>query len=175
VLGGDISVGRVTLSSAPERATPHEVRYDFSCGELRASFAFDGDDARVEMSLTGFCSRTRPSLVLQEAVITVDRDCDLSLSAITDTRDIPGSWVNREVHPSAVLAPPIDGMLAQSRGSQHLRDRVPDRVIAQRDGHAGVQSKPDRPADDDLPVQGPSRDALSAAAHRQRGAPGITQ
>jgi trehalose/maltose hydrolase-like predicted phosphorylase len=111
VLGGDLSIGRVNLSGAPERATPHEIRYDFSCGELHTSFQFEGDDARAEVSVVTFCSRSRPSLVLQEATLVVDRDCDLRVAVIVDTRDIPGSWVNREVHPSPVLAAPIDGML----------------------------------------------------------------
>jgi protein-glucosylgalactosylhydroxylysine glucosidase len=111
VLGGDLSIGRVALSTAPERATPREIRYDFSCGELHTSFHFDADDAGADVTAVTFCSRTRPSLVLQEAVVVVDRDCDLSHAVIVDTREIPGSWVNREVNPSPVLAAPIDGML----------------------------------------------------------------
>jgi trehalose/maltose hydrolase-like predicted phosphorylase len=111
VLGGDLTIGRVRLSESPQRATPREIRYDFSCGELHASFRFEADDARADVTLVSFCSRTRPSLVLQEAVVVVDRDCDMAHAATIDTRDIPGSWVNREAHPSAVLAATVDGML----------------------------------------------------------------
>jgi trehalose/maltose hydrolase-like predicted phosphorylase len=111
VLGGDLAVGRVALSTSPQRAVPHETRYDFSCGELHTSFHFDADDARADIELMSFCSRTRPSLVLQEAIMVVDRDCELSHTSMVDTRDIPGSFVDREVHPSPVLAAPIDGML----------------------------------------------------------------
>ena len=111
VLGGDLSIGRLALSTAPERATPREIRYDFSCGELHTSFRFEGDDACAEAGALTFCSRTRPCLVLQEVFVVVDRDCDVSLAATVDTRDIPGGWVNREVNPSSVLPDPIDGML----------------------------------------------------------------
>jgi trehalose/maltose hydrolase-like predicted phosphorylase len=111
VFGGDLSIGRVKLSESPQRATPRGTHYDFSCGELHTSFHFEGDDARAEVEIVSFCSRTRPSLVLQEAVVVVDRDCELSVSSIVDTGDIPGSWANREVHPSPVLGPATDGML----------------------------------------------------------------
>src|SRR5258705_9421709 len=111
VLGGDLSIGRVALSTSPERATPREIRYDFSCGELRASLDFEGDEARAEITWVAFCSRTRPSLVLQEAYVVPDRDCDLGLSVTVDTGDIPRSWGNREVDPPPVLAIPIDWIL----------------------------------------------------------------
>jgi trehalose/maltose hydrolase-like predicted phosphorylase len=110
-LGGDLSIGGVTLSSAREHTTPLDIHYDFSCGELHTSFRFEADGVGAEVSLVSFCSRTRPSLVLQEGIVVVDADCDLRLSASVDTRDIPGGWVNREVYPSPVLAAAIDGML----------------------------------------------------------------
>jgi protein-glucosylgalactosylhydroxylysine glucosidase len=111
VLGGDMSIGRVTLSGYPHRVTPVETRYDFSCGELHTSFHLEGDDARAEITIVTFCSRTRPSLVLQEGFVLVDRDCDLRLAAIVDTREVPGGWVNREVDSSRVLDAPVDGMM----------------------------------------------------------------
>jgi protein-glucosylgalactosylhydroxylysine glucosidase len=111
VLGGDLSVGRVTLSGSPERFKLQQVRYDFSCGELLLSFDFDGDDARAHLDAVTLCSRTRPSLVLQEVTIQLDRDCDVTAIVMIDTRELPGSWADREVSPSGVLTEGIDGML----------------------------------------------------------------
>ncbi|HKT02571.1 MAG TPA: hypothetical protein VJT31_23830 [Rugosimonospora sp.] len=111
VLAGDLSIGSVCVSTAQQRVVPREVRYDFSCGELHGAFHFEGDDARADISVLTFCSRTRPTLVLQEAVLVVDRECDVRMAAMVDTRDIPGSCADREVNPSPVLATAVDGML----------------------------------------------------------------
>jgi trehalose/maltose hydrolase-like predicted phosphorylase len=111
VLGGAIAIGRVTLATSPERARLRETRYDFSCGELHTHFDFDADDARAQIQIITLCSRTHPSLVLQEVTVRVDRDCDVRMTATIDANEVPGSWADREVNPSGVLAQPLDGML----------------------------------------------------------------
>nr|WP_275941332.1 hypothetical protein [Planosporangium flavigriseum] len=114
-LGGDLGVDGATLSANPERCVLHEERYDFSCGELSARFDFRGENARAEVEILDFCSRTQPTLVLQEITVRVDHDCDLTLAAVIDTRGVPGSWVDREVDSSGTLAAqPVDGMLRWS-------------------------------------------------------------
>ncbi|GII22915.1 glycoside hydrolase family 65 protein [Planosporangium mesophilum] len=111
-LGGDLSVDGVTLSASPERFRLGEYRYDFSCGELSGHFTFEGEHARAEVDILDFCSRTQPTLVLQEIDLRVDRDCDLTIAAVIDTRGLPGSWVDREVDPGGTLASqPVDGLL----------------------------------------------------------------
>jgi trehalose/maltose hydrolase-like predicted phosphorylase len=142
VLGGDLSIGRVKLSESPQRATPQEIRYDFTCGELQMAFRFEGDDATAEVSLLSFCSRTRPSLVLQEVVVAVDRDCDLVHAATVDTGEIPGSWVDRQAHPSVVLAPMVDGMLRwrshgdlSTCGIAYLTEPFPNENVTRQFSH----------------------------------------
>lgn len=114
-LGGNLAVGRIDLAGSPERAHVREVHYDFTCGELRARFDFDGDDARVEVDMVDFCCRTQPTLVLQELGVRVDRECDLMVAIVIDTRGVPGSWVDREVGTAGTKAVgPVDGLLRWS-------------------------------------------------------------
>jgi protein-glucosylgalactosylhydroxylysine glucosidase len=92
-LAGDIRIGGAALSD-PGRAVLREQRYDFSCGELHTWLAFEADDIRADIEILTFCSRTQPSLVLQEVSLTVDRDCEVTMSAIVDARDVPGDWAH---------------------------------------------------------------------------------
>ena len=97
-VAADLRVGKVKLSGSPERATLHEQRYDFAAGELHTRMSFDGDDARAEVDVLTFCSRTLPTIALQEIVVRVDRDCDLMLSAGVDTERLPGTWGDRMIN-----------------------------------------------------------------------------
>jgi protein-glucosylgalactosylhydroxylysine glucosidase len=105
-LAGDVRIGRAALSD-PQRAVLREQRYDFSCGELHSRLDFEGDDARAEVEIMTLCSRTHPTLALQEVRLRVDRDCELTMSAGVDARGVPGSWADHEV---SGLAAPVDGM-----------------------------------------------------------------
>ncbi|HEV7898025.1 MAG TPA: hypothetical protein VGP31_09310 [Planosporangium sp.] len=114
-LAGDIGIGKTTLSASPERVTLHEQRYDFSCGELHTRFDVEGDDARAEVETLIFCSRTQPTLVLHQMDVRVDRDCDLKLAVVVDTRGVPGHFVDREVDFAGTAAvEPVDGLLRWS-------------------------------------------------------------
>ncbi|MEN3305210.1 MAG: hypothetical protein V7603_1412 [Micromonosporaceae bacterium] len=90
-IAGDVRIGGAALSD-PHRAVLREQRYDFSCGELSTSLVLDGDDARAEIDIVTLCSRTQPTLALQETRVRVDRDCDLTIAAGLDARDVPGYW-----------------------------------------------------------------------------------
>jgi hypothetical protein len=94
-LGGNVQIGRVALSD-PGRARLREQRYDFSCGELHTVVDFEADDARAEIEILTLCSRTQPTIVLQEVKLRVDRDCELSMATSVDSRDTPGSWTHNE-------------------------------------------------------------------------------
>jgi len=106
-LAGDVVVDDVRLSQLPERAVLDEQAYDFSCGELRTRFHFDAGTARVDVEVLTLCSRTQPTVVLQETTVTVDRACDVTLEAAVEPAGIPGGWVARDVGPVAG----IDGSL----------------------------------------------------------------
>jgi hypothetical protein len=108
-LAGDVRIGRVALSD-PRRAVLREQRYDFSCGELHTRLHLEADDARADIEVTTLCSRTQPTLALQEIRLRVDRDCDLTISAGMDPRGVPGSWARPAVSGLAALAAPADGL-----------------------------------------------------------------
>ena len=99
-LAGDVVLGEVALSQHPERVTLVEQRYDFSCGELTTRLMFDAGDARAELEIVTFCSRTQPTVAAQEVSIRVDRACDVTLCAAVDPVELPGRWDRREREPA---------------------------------------------------------------------------
>lgn len=90
-IAGDVRIGRVALSE-PGRAKLTEQRYDFTRGELHTRLTLDGDGVRAELEFVTLCSRTQPTLVLQELRVRVDNDCDLTISGGVDARDVLGGW-----------------------------------------------------------------------------------
>lgn len=99
-LGGDIGLGRTTLAQHVDRVTLVEQVYDFSCGELLTRLRFDADEARAEIDVVTFCSRTHPTVVAQEIVVRVDRACDVTMSATVDPVGIPGHEEARDTEPA---------------------------------------------------------------------------
>src|SRR4051794_24159568 len=65
-LNGDIQLGAVELSQTPYCARFIDQFYDFSCGELHSRFAFAADGVEAQARVLTFCSRSNPTLVLQE-------------------------------------------------------------------------------------------------------------
>ena len=110
-LAGDLCIGQTWLSSDYTLAHFEEQAYDFSCGELRTNFVFAADGVRLEVEVLTFCSRTLPTLVVQEMIVTPDNDCDLSLRAGVDPTGIPGRWLARTVGTPSTAAHAIDGSL----------------------------------------------------------------
>jgi trehalose/maltose hydrolase-like predicted phosphorylase len=102
-LAGDLVVDAATLSAEPERANLREQRYDFETGELTTRFAFDAGSARADVEVLTFCSRTQPTIAMQELTVTVDRACDLALVAAVDPAGVPGRRLLREVQPAATV------------------------------------------------------------------------
>ncbi|HEY3484532.1 MAG TPA: hypothetical protein VGK49_04065 [Ilumatobacteraceae bacterium] len=94
-LAGDISVGGAVLSRCPEAIESYEQRYDFSCGELSTTLRIVLDGIRVNAEVLTFASRSEPTVVVQEVIVSVDRKCDLTLTAVVSTDDVPGKMVRR--------------------------------------------------------------------------------
>jgi len=104
-VGADIAIGGAWLSERPHGGAwlserPHLVtfrsqEYDFSCGELRSEFAFSAGGATAAVEILTFCSRTQPTLVLQEIAVRVDNPCKLILQAHIDQRGLMGTLGNR--------------------------------------------------------------------------------
>ena len=108
---GDIAIDGTTLSDQPERARFVSQEYDFSCGELRSRFDFAAGDVTAAVEVTTFCSRTLPNVVLQETRISVDRACDLAITAKLDHTGIDGRLVKREVTVPGAEKAVIDGSI----------------------------------------------------------------
>jgi trehalose/maltose hydrolase-like predicted phosphorylase len=95
-LAADIAIDGAWLSKSPDRVQPLAQSYDFSCGELRSRFVFDGGTSRIEVEVLTFCSRTMPSLVLQELAITASSACELAVCALLDEVGVEGRASHRE-------------------------------------------------------------------------------
>jgi protein-glucosylgalactosylhydroxylysine glucosidase len=78
-----------SLQKHPQGYELIEQAYDFSCGELVTKFAFT--NARGQ-KLTGtslvYCSRTSPSVVIQETEVEVMQVCDLRFSTLLETNPL---------------------------------------------------------------------------------------
>src|SRR5207247_9106151 len=88
-----------------------EQRYDFSCGELRSRFSFETERVRADAEHLVFCSRTQPTLVVHELRVTVNADCDLSITVSVDPLGIPGRYKKRETATPGAAEPTVDGAL----------------------------------------------------------------
>ena len=120
-LAGDIEVNRVSMARAPERATLREQAYDFGCGELRTLFEFDAAGVLALVEVVTFCSRTLPTLVLQQVHVSVDRACDVVVSAGVDQANVPGTLKARDTSVRGSDEDPVDGsMLWESNGGLGL-------------------------------------------------------
>jgi trehalose/maltose hydrolase-like predicted phosphorylase len=100
-LAGDLRMAGIRLSDFPGQVRGAQQHYDFASGELTSRFRFVGAEATAEVEVVTFCSRTHPSVVAQQVEVTVDRACDLEVSARVDTNEVPGRVVSRFNRPPA--------------------------------------------------------------------------
>jgi protein-glucosylgalactosylhydroxylysine glucosidase len=108
----DIFVNRISMAAAPQLCVLREQRYDFSCGEVETRFGFRADGIKGEVSSLVFCSRTQPTLVLEELTVRVDQDCEMGVSAVVDNRSVDGNLLKLQMDmPSLPEKGPVDGTL----------------------------------------------------------------
>lgn len=105
-VGADLAIGGIWLSDQPHLASFGSQECDFSCGELHSAFRFAAAGAVASVEVLTFCSRSLPTVVLQEIAVSVDRPCKLTLQAHLDQRGLPGSLGDR-----CMLGQPVDGVL----------------------------------------------------------------
>lgn len=96
-LAWDMAVDGVWLSDEPQRAQLVRQSHDFSCGELHTSLRFDAGTARVDVEVRTFCSRSLPTLVLQEVSLRPDAACDLAVRAEIDEAFVGGRPLERQI------------------------------------------------------------------------------
>lgn len=138
-IGGDIELGGRRLSRAPDEARLIEQRYDFSCGELRTRFQFRGEKSTATVEVLTLCSRSLPSVVMQEVQVEVDAPARLAITAKVDPTGIQGNWRSRETSTPGSDTPTVDGsMLWETHGGLSTCGAS---YITTFDGGDGVERK----------------------------------
>lgn len=94
-VGCDIQINGTWLSRRPDLATFERQDYDFSCGELASRFAFTVNGVTAVLEVLTFCSRSIPTLVLQEVKVTLDSPAEVCLRTQIDHAGVPGRCLER--------------------------------------------------------------------------------
>jgi trehalose/maltose hydrolase-like predicted phosphorylase len=110
-LAGDLSVNGTWLREAQYLAAFRSQAYDFATGELTTRFEFMVDGVTAEVEVLTFCSRTQPSVTLQEVAVRLDSAADLVLRASLDPSDVAGRWLRRETSTPGEAKPAVDGSM----------------------------------------------------------------
>ena len=113
-LAGDLALNGVSLRDNPSTSTFREQRYDFARGELTTSFVMQVDGARADVEVLTLCSRSQPTIAMQEVTVRTGEAVDVALSGGVDPGGIPGQWVRRETTTPGKPDPAVDGSLRWS-------------------------------------------------------------
>jgi trehalose/maltose hydrolase-like predicted phosphorylase len=109
-IAGDLKLGGVRLTLAPQLAEMISQDYDFATGELTTRFRYATEAATATVEVLTFASRPRPWLLVQEVIVEVDRPVDLEIRALVDTTRILGRKTDRETSPGGD-AEAVDGAM----------------------------------------------------------------
>lgn len=107
----DIRIGEVSARDARDACHFERESYDFANGELRRSFRFVVGEVSLAIEVLAFCSRSLPSLVLQQVSVTSDSRCRISVQVGVEPGGVPGRMDARATEPHAELAGAVDGAL----------------------------------------------------------------
>jgi hypothetical protein len=155
-LAADVQLDGVRLSEAADAVHVIEQRYDFSTAELTSRLQFSVGDTTADLEVVTFCSRTRPTVVLQELRITSNRQAEISISVGVDPGGIPGgpgevdrsSGRDTRLEPDGVLEWRSHGGVARC-GIAYRSELLDDdasggaavaRTIAARDDRAAIRT-----------------------------------
>lgn len=108
---GDIVIDGAAASSRRDQLRFVSQRYDFSCGELHTRLRFVTPTVTADIEVLSFCSRSRPTVVVQQTTVKVDAACELALIAKLDPSGVDGRWLAREVGVPATEKDVVDGSL----------------------------------------------------------------
>jgi len=136
-IGGDIELDGQQLSRLPRQSQFVEQRHDFSCGELSSRFRFRSGATTATVDVLTLCSRSLPTVVLQEVRVRVDQPCRLVVTAKLDPTGITGRWRSRETSTPGAAEPVVDGsMLWEVNGALSTCGAA---YITRFDGGEGVE------------------------------------
>ncbi|MBO9707308.1 MAG: glycoside hydrolase family 65 protein [Caulobacter sp.] len=88
--GVDLAVDGVWSSDAPQAVEPLEQVQDFATGELTTRIALDLGGRRLTVEAMAFCSRSHPTIVAQELIVTSDVACRLDWRSFVDVKGLGG-------------------------------------------------------------------------------------
>jgi protein-glucosylgalactosylhydroxylysine glucosidase len=96
-LAGDIGLNGVWLTTSPQQAEFVDQHYDFECGELTTRFSYRAQGVTARIEVLTLCSRTQPTLVLQEVRMEVDAAASLDVRSMVDISKVHGRVQRRSL------------------------------------------------------------------------------
>ena len=146
-LAGDLTLNDVRLSLFPHQAEFIDQAYDFATGELTTHFRFRAGGAAATVEVLTFCSRERPSIVLQEVAVEVDQACDLEIRALVDSSHVHGRMVTRHTKTPGKDPDVVDGSMEwestgrrSSLGIAYVTEFLGDEDAQRRVATWGIES-----------------------------------
>ena len=95
-VSGDIRLNGLPLASRPDLLAFRDQTLDFATGELLTRFDFSANGVTAHTEVLTFCSRSMPTLTLQEIRVRVDKPCSLVLRAQVDPTGLRGRCLHRQ-------------------------------------------------------------------------------
>src|SRR5947208_11531548 len=94
-IGGDLEIDGTKLSRLAGQTEFVEQAYDFAAGELTSRFTLRSGETTATVEVLTFCSRSLPTVVLQEVQVRVDLPCRLARTPKLDPTGISRAWLPR--------------------------------------------------------------------------------
>jgi trehalose/maltose hydrolase-like predicted phosphorylase len=110
-IAGDICLGGVWMSDAPQHVRIVDQAYDFLTAELTTRLKFKVGDIQAKIVVMAFCSREQPTVVCQEISIEVNVACDIRVRAKIDLSGIEGRALRYNRDTPGEAKPACDGSL----------------------------------------------------------------
>ncbi len=136
VFGWDCIFQGKRISTRPDRLVFEKQEYDFSCAEHLATFRINMKDANVQVDVRTWCSRTQPTLAIQETTFHCDTPVDFAFETSVELRGYDGGLAY-QCRPKDE----VEGVILwESRGAKgrlgiaHLTDWSEGDVVAQKNG-----------------------------------------
>lgn len=78
------------MSDRPDLVEFRHQQYDFACGELTSRFRFHAATAIADIEVLTLCSRTHPTIILQEVRMIMSEQSEVGLISRLETKGVDG-------------------------------------------------------------------------------------
>jgi protein-glucosylgalactosylhydroxylysine glucosidase len=117
-LSGDIALAGLWASDRTGAIHAIDQAYDFETAELTSRLTATIGDRRADIEVVTFASRTHPTLVCQEIIVSVNAACEMALRLDTGFDGVRGRPLERRLDTPGEDAPVCDGtLLWESEGA----------------------------------------------------------